>query len=207
MPPAQRAPAALGRAAALAGTLGPLMLAGALIGLTLLEYDFMRSLGWHPLEAPTFDWPSGLALGPHGAWMTATFLACGAQLIVFAAGLHQSLPDRPGRIGGLLLGCAGLAMAALSAPTDPTLRGGPRTPAGLIHDLAFLVLGVTLLPSMLLLARSLSRHPAHRTTARLAWAVALLIPPAFLLKGPFFYAFLAAVLGWFPLAARSLRRL
>src|SRR5712691_5172978 len=54
------------KAAALAGTVGSVLFAGVLVILTFIEYDFMRSLGWEPLGLSHTDWPSVLALGPHG---------------------------------------------------------------------------------------------------------------------------------------------
>ena len=49
--------------AARAGLIGPFLFGGVVTTLTILKYDFLRSLGWDPIYAPTFDWPSGLALG------------------------------------------------------------------------------------------------------------------------------------------------
>jgi hypothetical protein len=80
------------KAAALAGTVGSVLFGGVLIILTLIEYDFMRSLGWEPLGLSNTDWPSGLALGPHGYIMTAAFLINGLFVIFFAVGLLQALP-------------------------------------------------------------------------------------------------------------------
>ena len=60
--------------AALAGTIGPLLFGSVLLVLTLIDYDFMGSLGWEPLSVTTSVWPSGLALGPYGRVMTVAFL-------------------------------------------------------------------------------------------------------------------------------------
>ena len=49
--------------AAFAGMVGPVLFGGVLVILTLVEYDFMRGLGWEPLGLSNTDWPSGLALG------------------------------------------------------------------------------------------------------------------------------------------------
>jgi len=80
------------KAAALAGTVGSVLFGGVLIILTLIEYDFMRSLGAEPLGLSNTDWPSGLALGPHGYIMTAAFLSNGLFVIFFAVGLLQPSP-------------------------------------------------------------------------------------------------------------------
>jgi len=182
--------------AAVAGIIGPLWLGGTIAALTVAQDSFMRELGWDPLRAPTMDWPSGLALGPHGAWLTAAFLGCGALLVPFASGLEQDLP--PGsRVGPRLLALSGAALALLAFPTDPTLAGGPRTVPGLIHDGAFVLLGLTLLPGMVLVGARMLRDQAWRAHGLYTLATIGLAAPAFVLKGPAFYLFLAAALGWF----------
>ena len=196
------------RRAALAGMLGPLLLGGALAILTLAQYDFMRSLGWHPLAAPTTDWPSGLALGRYGAWMTGTFVVCGLLLLAFAQGLRRALRSEPaGRFGALLLAFAGGALVALSAPTDPTFGGGPPTIPGRVHDLAFAVLGLTFWPALLALAWGFRRHPRWRAYAPFTALVALLVGPAFLLKGLMFYGLLLGAIVWCEAVALRLWRL
>ena len=47
--------------------LGSVLFAAVLTALTIIQYDFMRGLGWHPINDPTFDWPGGLALGKYGS--------------------------------------------------------------------------------------------------------------------------------------------
>src|SRR4051812_4527968 len=104
------------KAAAFAGTVGPILFGAVLIVLTLLEYDFMRSLGWEPIGFSNTDWPSGLALGPHGHIITAAFLINGLFVIVFAAGLWGSLPaTRTARTAAALLLLAGFAMMGLAS--------------------------------------------------------------------------------------------
>ena len=78
--------------AARAGMIGPVLFGLVLAALTFLQYDFLLSLGWDPIHAPTFDWPSGLALGDYGWIMTATFLLSGLMMAIFASGLRFSLP-------------------------------------------------------------------------------------------------------------------
>ena len=71
--------------------LGPILFAVVLVALTLVKYEFLRGLGWHPINDPTFDWPSGLALGKYGWIMTATFIASGLLMTLFAARLFLDL--------------------------------------------------------------------------------------------------------------------
>jgi hypothetical protein len=144
------------------------------------------------------DWPSGLALGPHGAWLTAAFIGCGALLAPFALALHRELRPTPrGALGPQLLGTAGVALALLASPTDPTLAGGPRTVPGLLHDAAFVLLGLTLLPGMLLLGARMRRDPRWRWHGAYTWATLALAAPAFALKGAAFYLFLVSAMLWF----------
>lgn len=192
---------------ALAGILGPLWLGGTILVLTIVQYDFMRGLRWHPINAPEIDWPSGLALGPLGGWMTFAFIFSGVCLLFFARGVRALLGEsRRSRMSFYLLCGASAGLLLLAFPTDPTFRSTPATWSGRIHDGAFALLGLCLLPSFLLMASEL-RHRAHwQTIARAAWLVALTLIPAFLLKGIFFYIFLIASLGWIVWMAFGLRR-
>lgn len=221
----------------LSGLIGPVLFLVMVTALTILKFDFLLGLGWHPLRAPTFDWPSGLALGPYGALMTATFLLCGAMMSLFAlrlraclnVGAAVQLPHvrrtlvlstfaplsvnsakdlvrrtyfTSARIGSTLLALAGLALMGLAFTTDPTgvfpaLRGStPATWHGRLHDASFVLLGLTLLPAMLFLGRAFRSDPRWRGLAIYTWATAAFVIPAFILKGPAFYVFLAAVLLW-----------
>jgi hypothetical protein len=186
------------RLAAIAGLTGPLCFAVVTILLTWVQSGFMRSLGWDPLLAPTFDWPSGLSLGPYGPLMTAAFLLSGAATIVFALGLRVALPEK---IGPGLLGLAGLAAMGLAFSTDPTRRTTPATWHGRMHDLSFAALGLTLIPAMIFLGGAFRRNPKWRDLAPPTWVAAILSIPAFGFKGQAFYVFLLAVLAWFELVA------
>jgi len=158
------------KAAVLAGTIGPILFGGVLIILTLMEFDFMRSLGWEPLGLSNTDWPSGLALGPHGHIMTAAFLINGLFVIFFAVGLPQALPSsRPSRAASILLLLAGVAMMGLASTTDPTIRTTPATLHGRIHDGCFVALGMTLFPSMLLFGWTFRRVRPWRSLSTYTW--------------------------------------
>lgn len=184
-----------------AGVTGPLLLGGTILVLTLRQQAFLRSLGWHPLLAPTVDWPSGLALSPDGPWMIGAFLGSGVLLGVFAAGLHRHL-EADGRPWGTgLIGAASIALALLAFKTDPTNLPAPRTLAGAIHDGAYVLLGLTLLPGMLVLAAELRSRRQWRAFALPTLLVVLLAAPAFAVKGVAFYGFLALILGWFAAVA------
>ena len=188
------------RIAALAGMIGPPLFGGMLILLTALEYDFMRSLRWDPLNAPTTDWPSGLSLGPYGGWMIATFLLSGLLLLFFALNLRLLFPGSP---GPALLFISGLALMCLSSLTDPTYTGAPAVPTlhGEIHDAAYLLLGLSFLPGLAVLAVDFGRRPEWRLHAGITWLVLLLTLPSFAIKGITFYIFLLGVMAWYELTA------
>ena len=190
-------PSSWTRIAARAGMLGPFFFGVVLTTLTIVKYDFLISLGWHPLLAPTFDWPSGLALGEHGWIMTGTFLLSGFMMIIFASGLRLSLSAiRLAWIGTLLLSLAGLALMGIAFTTDPTLRSTPATWHGRLHDLSFVLLGLTLMPTMIFLGFAFREHPHWINFSSYTWITVALALPAFWLKGAAFYVFMLAVLIW-----------
>jgi len=181
----------------LAGIIGPVFFGIIVTSLTLLEYDYLRTLGWHPLYAPTRDWPRGLALGPYGLWMTLTFIVSGSLTILFALALGAELkPARSAQFGSAMLASAGLAVAGLAFPTDPTIRLTPATWHGRLHDLSFVLLGFSLLPAMLLLGAAFRHNRRWRNLSSYSWLTVVLAIPAFILKGISFYIFLLAVLVW-----------
>jgi hypothetical protein len=182
--------------ARVAGLLGPLFLGVIIALLTYVQYDFMRSLGWDALRAPTFDWPSGLALGPFGWLMTAAFILSGMAMMVFASGLYATLQTGSGKIGAALMIFAGLALAGLAFTTDPTIRSTPATWHGRLHDLSFVLLGLSLMPAMIFLGFAFRQDSHWRGLAPYTWATAALAIPTFVLKGSAFYVFLPAELAW-----------
>ena len=189
------------RLAALAGTIGPVLLAIVITGLTVAQADFMRTLGWNPL-GPVIDWPSGLALGPYGWLMTLTFFICGGLMSFFAYGLKVALDEK---LATTLLMIAGFAMMGLIFATDPTLGRSVRTWHGLLHDSFFALLGLTLMPGMLLLGRVFQRNEQWKNLAFYTWGTLALVVPTFWLKGLAFYVFLLAILTWSVVIALRLR--
>jgi len=166
----------------------------------------MQSLGWRPLRV--IDWPSGLALGPYGLWLTLAFPISGLCMAIFALGLRAVLnggiAPRIGTMGLLLAGCA---LAGLAFPTDPTFRDYPKTWHGFLHDAFFVVLGLALLTSMLALGRSFQTDRRWKGYGRYTYVTSALGLPSFALKGIAFYIFLAAFLAWGLVLALKLWRL
>jgi Protein of unknown function (DUF998) len=195
------------KTAGICGVAGPILFASVVTVLSVIERDFMTSLGWDPLTAPTRDWPSGLALGPGGVVMTVTFLLCGVLLVVFALGLWRSFHAwRAGKAASLFLAAAGCAMCFLSFATDPTNSAVPATLHGRIHDGAFSVLGAALLLSLAAFG-FVFKWRGKWGMAIFSWLTAALTVPSFVVKGIVFYVFLAAFMAWCELTALQLLRL
>lgn len=192
--------------AARVGLIGPVLFGLIVAGLTGFKYDFLLSLGWHPINDPTFDWPSGLALGDFGWIMTAVFILSGLMMAIFASGLRLSLPrSRLTLIATLALAGAGLALAGLAFTTDPTIRSTPATWHGRLHDLSFVLLGLTLMPAMILLGFAFGTDARWKNLSVYTWMTAAMALPAFWLKGAGFYLFLLAVLLWSEVIAWRLK--
>jgi hypothetical protein len=187
--------------------IGPALFGGVVTTLTILKYDFLLSLGWHPLNAPTFDWPSGLALGNYGWIMTLTFILSGLMMTIFASGLRLSLPrSRATFISSQTLSLAGLALAGLAFTTDPTTLADstPATWHGRLHDLSFVMLGLTLMPAMIAFGLAFRTNDRWRNLSLYTWITVALAFPAFWLKGAAFYVFMLAVLVWCEIVALRL---
>ena len=193
--------------------LGPVLFVIVTIALTFLKYEFLLGLGWHPIYDPTFDWPSGLALGPFGFVMTATFIVSGMLMSLLGLRLRADLstgsrrrlaPGAASTAGSFLLACAGLALAGLAFTADPTVRSTPATWHGRLHDLSFVLLGLSLMPSMIILGKAFHNNPRWRAYGPYTWITAALAVPTFALKGAAFYVFLLAVLLWTELVAWKL---
>ena len=182
--------------AAAAGVCGPLFFAIVVVTLTVAQYPFMRSLGWDPLWRPTFDWPSGLSLGPLGIIMTVTFLISGVLMSLFALGLRGELQNRTGQIGSILMIWSGIAMMGLAFTTDRTISPMPVTWHGRLHDLSFMALGLMLIPAMIMFALSFREMERWKKFSLFTWITCALAIPTFAIKGIVFYGFLLAMLAW-----------
>jgi hypothetical protein len=195
------------RTAAVAGMVGPVLFAATLLALTLIQYDFMLGIDWQPLGDPAGAWPSGLALGPYGWAQALNFALSGILLALFAAGLHlEAKGGRGSWTGSALLFIAGAAMALMGFETDPIRRTGPRTPHGLIHDLAFVLFVLALLPAFYFLWRRFREDPVWRGHARYTLATGMIATLLLLLPGVAYYLFIVVVLVWISITGVKLWR-
>ena len=181
---------------------GPILFATILAALTAAQHDFMLGIGWRPLADPAGAWPSGLALGPQGWVLDATFAVSGLLLMAFAAGLHRGATGGRGSPAGpALLFVAGLAMSLMAFETDPIRRAGPRSWPGLVHDAAFVVFVLALLFALVSLSRRFGRDASWRRHGRYTLATALLCAACLVLPGVAYYLFLSAALLWIEVTA------
>ena len=185
---------------------GPALFAATVIALTVLQYDFMLGIGWRPLADPAGAWPSGLALGPYGWAQDASFVLSGILLMLFAAGLRLGAPGGSWT-GPALLFVAGAAMALMGFETDPIQSTGPQTLHNLIHDLAFALFVLTLLPAFFFLWRWFREEALWRGHARYTLATGVIATLSLFLPGVAYYLFLLVVLIWFEVTALRLWRL
>jgi Protein of unknown function (DUF998) len=184
--------------AALAGMIGPVIFVLIVIVLTILQYGFMRGLGWHPIEGSGVPWPSGLALGPYGWLQVLNFILLGLLVIAFAVGLHRRVSGRAAKIGTGLLMLAGVALVLLGFKTDPNLLStGPQTLSGWIHGLAFVLLTLSLLLTFFVMGWGLITDPLWRRYGWYSLATGILFVVGFFIPGQIgTYIFLTVILAW-----------
>jgi hypothetical protein len=195
------------RVGAFAGMAGPVLFGVILVVLTAVQYDFMVEIGWQPLEDPANAWPSGLALGPYGWMQVLNFVVSGLLLMFLAVGLHLGVDGRDSRIGPILLFVAGAAMALMAFETDPILREGPRTLHGWIHDLAFALFVLALLPSFFFLWRRFRKDAPWRSHSRYTLATGVIATLSIFVPGVAYYLFIIVTLTWMEVTAVRLLRL
>jgi uncharacterized membrane protein YidH (DUF202 family) len=190
------------RLAAIAGTIGPVLFGSVLIALSVLEYDFMLGIGWHPVTNPAGAWPSGLALGPYGLAQVANFVVSGLLLAFFSLGLHLAIEEGHGPPPGpASLLVAGIAMMLMGFETDPIRRIGPRSLHGLIHDVAFVIFVLAFLSALFSLWRRFESDPRWRGHARYTLASGILAVLFLLLPGVAYYLFIVVLLAWIEVTA------
>jgi hypothetical protein len=107
-------------------------------------------------------------------------------------------------ISSLTLSLAGLALAGLAFTTDPTIRSTPATWHGRLHDLSFVMLGLTLMPAMIAFGLAFRTNDHWMNLSFYTWITVALAFPAFWLKGAAFYVFMLAVLVWCEVVALRL---
>lgn len=193
------------RRTAVAGMIGPIMFGLLVVILTLLQYDFLLDLGWHPIQSSDVPWPSALALGPYGWLQVANFVLFGLSLVVFAVGLHREIVGgKWAKVGPTLLIAAGMGLVLCGFKTDPHLANGPQTLSGWIHALAFFLLVGSIIPSFFVMWRRLQRDSRWRGYDWYTLISGVLALFTFFLPQIGFYLFLAVILTWMEIMAMRL---
>lgn len=179
----------------------------ALIVLHVLRPDY----------APASHMISDYGVGPYGWVMTTWFVATSCGCLMLLLGLTRTgLKSITARLGVLLLGIASIGLL-LSAVFPTDLVGGPRTRAGEIHTISFLVNVGSIIVATVLLSVSFGTSPRWRTYRSTALVLTLLILVAFVIQFrtlhrgmPYGLAnrlFVAVLFAWFLATAFRLRTL
>ena len=197
------------RWAALAGVVGPPLFGAGIVLATLLQYDFLRGLGWHPIDASPVPYPSALALGPYGWLQVANFVLFGLLLTVFAVGVHRGVEaGRAGRgaiVGPALLAAAGVGLVLCGFKTEPDLSALPQTVHGWLHLIGFFIMAGGLLGSAFAFWRRLRKDDRWRGYGRYSLATGLLAIASFAVPGQAsIYLLLAVMLAWVEVLAIGL---
>ncbi len=208
------------RRAALAGMIAPILFAVVVVVLTIVQYRFLRGLGWNPVQDSDVPWPSALALGPYGWLQVGNFVLSGLLLMAFAVGLNMGITGAWWvRIGPMLLVVAGVALVLCGFPTDPplalgsqplgpqplgSLPLGPQSWHGWVHAVSFLVLVVVVELSLFALWWTLRQDQRWHGYDWYSLVTGLLALAAFLVPGTGVYLALALVLVWIEAMAARL---
>lgn len=199
------------RTLALAGAIAPVLFAVVVTLLTLVEYEFARSLGWDPIRRTDAGWPSVLALADSGWLLVATLASCGVLGVAFALGLYRATRGAAWTaLGTGLLGLLSVAVALEAFRTDPPASVAPATWQGDVHDTVYPVVVACALAAPAVLARALWNEPGWRAYGRYSLATAAILLATLVLQTRSAYAqlveyaFFGSLLLWLELLALRL---
>jgi hypothetical protein len=194
-----------------AGALAPAVLLAVLLSVTVVEWSFLRRLGWSVVKQNEVGWPSILALSDIGWVVSAAFVASGLMGLGFAASLYRVLPVLSARVGALLIGAASGALTLVAF--DPELPGTvDRAWHAEIHARAYPVIPLACITAAAILAWSLWGTPGWSHQARAALAAFVVLVPSFLLTGADSvgqlarYVLFGTLLAWLELLALGVLR-
>lgn len=104
------------RAGGVFGLVGVAGLVAVMIVLTATSADFLHETGWSPIRRTPTEWPSLLALGPHGFALNVAFVVGSLSTLALAVATRFSgLPGHrvaPWGLGLVSLGMAGVVFNA-----------------------------------------------------------------------------------------------
>jgi Protein of unknown function (DUF998) len=129
-----------------AARFAPAGLALVLLVLSLSERDYLRAIGWSPVRRTGTEWPSVLALGPHGWVLSIAFVAAGASAVPVGWWLLTTAQRRLLHVGSILFIVMGAGVMAVAFSADPPTASGESWHAH-VHNLAYPMLIVAALSS------------------------------------------------------------
>ncbi len=195
---------------------GALLFPLLLVVVGVVQWDFLHEHGWRLFDHGDVTWPSGTALGPGGFLQVLNFLVLGVSVLSLAVVLHRTVRARR-KVGSWLVGLMGIALLLSAVRIDePTAFGGegssPETWNGVVHGIAFVLLLVATLLSMIVLGFQLRRDPRWSDLGRVSFAAAIGLPLALIGIGSLnsaigIYLFLAILLAWIAVLALRGHRL
>lgn len=138
-----------------AARVAPAGLAVVLLVLSLSERDYLADVGWAPVRRTRTEWPSVLALGPHGWVLTIAFVAAGALAVLVGWWLVSAASQRVLYVGSILFIVMGAGVMAVAFSADAPTASRESWHAH-IHNLAYpvLVLAAILSAALFSFARS-----------------------------------------------------
>lgn len=195
-----------------AARLAPAGLAVVLLILSLSERGYLHATGWTPVRRTRTEWPSVLALGPHGWVLTIALVTAGALAIPVGWWLLTVARQRVPYAGSILFIVMGTGIIAVAFSADPPLTSRESWHAH-IHNLAYPVLVVAAMSSAALF--SLTRADERdwrrlRTASRLVFpvlATGVLISSFDTIAEMGRYLLIGGLLVWAHVAARAAVRL
>jgi hypothetical membrane protein len=125
------------RGGAIAGVAAPLLLTITFLVLTVTEASFLRSSGWSAVHRTPVEWPSLLALGPHGWLLNIAFAVAGVLGIAFALSAYAEAPTGVARTGAVMLLVMAVAVCLVTFNADPPTTTGDPSWHDRIHNIAY----------------------------------------------------------------------
>jgi hypothetical protein len=188
------------RTAGLAGLVLAPFWYGVVLLVTLLERDFMKSLGWSLTKENEVSWPSSLGRGDVGWLLSVDFVVTAVLIALFAAGFrHEFRRKVSGAVATAGLGLCAIAVGMNAFVTD--LEGEPSTWHGTLHNAGFLLFLLGMLIAYPASGLALRGNEDWRGWRLLGWTpvvlVLVVLGSGFLPGDVGFAVFLLLAWGWF----------
>ena len=188
------------RTSALAGVAVAPVFITLVVVATLLQLEYLRSLGWSLWGNHEVPYPSVIARSDLGVLLVIGYALAAVLVVVFVAGFRREFRRRiAGRVATAGFALFPVAMLLSMFPTD--LPGEPTTWRGNVHVFGFLVAVVSAVFGYGGSGLALRGNPAWRGWRLLGWTPALMVVLVVigdLLPGDLgFYLFVATIFGWY----------